>query len=210
MGLGGVISKPYRGGLRNGPRGLARGLVQGALCVLKPPIGVFDLLTKVSCIDGLYAKGTRAHMQKELIRWGGLSERARVRRQYAPLCSTLVATKSDSICKVAGSISIERWIGNYLYSLGYASCGLVQGALCVLASAAVSEAPSSGAEAPSFPRNRISLLLRSPTLLSSRSPLLRSPLLRSPLLLLVTPQPPDSRCYVEENCRTVPVVPLFL
>jgi len=50
-------------------------------------------------------------MQKELIGGGGggggggrgggggVSERARVRRHYCPLCSTLVAAKSGSICK---------------------------------------------------------------------------------------------------------------
>ena len=33
VGLGGVISKPYRGALKHGPRGFAKGLGQGALCV---------------------------------------------------------------------------------------------------------------------------------------------------------------------------------
>ncbi|EOD06780.1 hypothetical protein EMIHUDRAFT_218850 [Emiliania huxleyi CCMP1516] len=53
VGLGGVISKPYRGALKHGPRGFAKGLVQGALCVLRPPIGVLDLLTTLEAEYGL-------------------------------------------------------------------------------------------------------------------------------------------------------------
>jgi len=52
VGLGGVISKPYRGALKHGPRGFAKGLVQGALCVLRPPIGVLDLLTTLEAEYG--------------------------------------------------------------------------------------------------------------------------------------------------------------
>ena len=44
-------------------------------------------------------KGTRAHTHRELIQGGvGVSERARVRRRYDPLCSTFVAAKGGSIC----------------------------------------------------------------------------------------------------------------
>jgi len=46
-------------------------------------------------------------MQKELIRGGGLSERARVRRHYGPLCSTLVDAKSGSICIAVGLVSVS-------------------------------------------------------------------------------------------------------
>ena len=66
VGLGGVISKPYQGALYRGPRGLAEGLVKGALCVLKPPIGVIDLLTK-SC-EGLKNSsmlGTKRHTRQQ-------------------------------------------------------------------------------------------------------------------------------------------------
>ena len=47
--------------------------------------------------DGSYTKGTRAHTEGTDPR-GGLSERARVRRHYGPMCSMLVAVKSGSIC----------------------------------------------------------------------------------------------------------------
>jgi len=82
-----------------------------------------DPLDISGCLEvtgGEYAKSTRAHTQKELIRGGGggggggrggggggggLSERARVRRHYGPLCSTLVATKSGSFCITVVSVS---------------------------------------------------------------------------------------------------------
>jgi len=67
VGLGGVISKPYRGALKHGPRGFAKGLVQGALCVLRPPIGVLDLLTKT--VEGLIHSpflGVRRHLRQPL------------------------------------------------------------------------------------------------------------------------------------------------
>jgi len=66
VGLGGVISKPYRGALKHGPRGFAKGLVQGALCVLRPPIGVLDLLTKT--VEGLIHSpflGVRRHLRQQ-------------------------------------------------------------------------------------------------------------------------------------------------
>jgi hypothetical protein len=66
VGLTGCISKPYRGALHKGPVGFAKGLIQGILCLLKPPIGVFDLLTK-SC-EGLTNSsilGSRRHVRQQ-------------------------------------------------------------------------------------------------------------------------------------------------
>jgi len=50
-------------------------------------------------LDGLCTKGAPAHTQKELIRGGVLSERARIRGHYGPLCPKLVAAKSGSTQK---------------------------------------------------------------------------------------------------------------
>jgi len=63
--------------------------------------------------DGLHSKGTRAHTQKELIQGGGggrLSERARVRRHYNPLCSTLVAAKNGSVCIAVVLVSLYIYV----------------------------------------------------------------------------------------------------
>jgi len=56
---------------------------------------------------GLYTKGIRVLTQKELIRGGGLRERARVRRHYGPLCSTLAAANSGSICIAVVLVSVS-------------------------------------------------------------------------------------------------------
>ena len=67
VGLGGVISKPYRGALKHGPRGFAKGLVQGALCVLRPPIGVLDLLTALEAEYGFLYLPISPHISPSLV-----------------------------------------------------------------------------------------------------------------------------------------------
>jgi len=54
----------------------------------------------------IYNRDTSTHAEGTDLT-GGLSEEERVRRHYAPLCSTLVAAKSGSICIAVVLVSVS-------------------------------------------------------------------------------------------------------
>jgi len=76
----------------------------------------------------IFMKSTRAHTQQELICLGGLERASGVRRHCGPLCLTLVAAKSGSICiavvSVSGEVIVlsERLVGSIYLSIHLSVC----------------------------------------------------------------------------------------